>query len=94
MFIVYYLLTVFDPTTVVNDGSFDLIEINIPVGTILNPQRPAALSCRTHLLGIIGFSTEVNSLNSYFNKSGRVFDVLGALFGQRQPEYLSAAGFR
>lgn len=75
MFIVYYLLTVFDPTTVVNDGSFDLIEINIPVGTILNPQRPAALSCRTHLLG-------------------RVFDVLGALFGQRQPEYLSAAGFR
>ncbi|KAF5376570.1 hypothetical protein D9757_008258 [Collybiopsis confluens] len=74
MFIVYYLLTVFDPTTVVNDGSFDLIEINIPVGTILNPVRPAALSCRTHLLG-------------------RVFDVLGALFGQRQPQYLSAAGF-
>ncbi|KAF9066838.1 Hydantoinase/oxoprolinase-domain-containing protein [Rhodocollybia butyracea] len=74
MFIVYYLLTVFDPSTVVNDGSFELIEINIPVGTILNPVRPAALSCRTHLLG-------------------RVFDVLGALFGQRQPEYLSAAGF-
>ena len=58
----------------VNDGAFDLIEINIPEGTILNPMRPAALSCRTHLLG-------------------RLFDVIGALFGQRQPEFLSAAGF-
>uniref|UniRef100_A0A0W0FFU6 PI-PLC Y-box domain-containing protein n=1 Tax=Moniliophthora roreri TaxID=221103 RepID=A0A0W0FFU6_MONRR len=74
MFIVFYLLTVFDPATVVNDGSFDLINLNIPQGTILNPIRPAALSCRTHLLG-------------------RLFDVIGALFGQRQPEFLSAAGF-
>ncbi|KAJ8078497.1 hypothetical protein PM082_012779 [Marasmius tenuissimus] len=74
MFIVFYLLTVFDPVTVVNDGSFDLIDIRIPEGTILNPIRPAALSCRTHLLG-------------------RLFDIIGALFGQRQPEFLSAAGF-
>ncbi|KAF5357830.1 hypothetical protein D9756_001803 [Leucocoprinus leucothites] len=74
MFVVFYLLTVFDPTTIVNDGSFDLIEVRIPEGTILNPIRPAALSCRTHLLG-------------------RLFDVLGALFGQRTPEFLSAAGY-
>ncbi|KAK1229062.1 hypothetical protein PQX77_007878 [Marasmius sp. AFHP31] len=74
MFIVFYLLTVFDPVTVVNDGSFDLIDIRIPEGTILNPIRPAALSCRTHLLG-------------------RLFDTIGALFGQRQPEFLCAAGF-
>ncbi|THV00367.1 5-oxoprolinase [Dendrothele bispora CBS 962.96] len=74
MFAVFYLLTVFDPTTVVNDGAFDLIDISIPTGTILNPIRPAALSCRTHLLG-------------------RLFDVIGGLFGQRQPEFLSAAGF-
>lgn len=63
-----------DPATVVNDGSFDLIKVTIPEGTILNPIRPAALSCRTHLLG-------------------RLFDVIGALFGQRQPEFLSAAGY-
>ncbi|TFK42837.1 Hydantoinase/oxoprolinase-domain-containing protein [Crucibulum laeve] len=74
MFIVIFLLTVFDPSTIVNDGAFDLIKIIIPAGTILNPIRPAALSCRTHLLG-------------------RLFDVIGALFGQRQPEFLSAAGF-
>ncbi|KAJ3567129.1 hypothetical protein NP233_g6572 [Leucocoprinus birnbaumii] len=74
MFVVFYLLTVFDPTTIVNDGSFDLIKVRIPDGTILNPIRPAALSCRTHLLG-------------------RLFDVLGALFGQRTPEFLSAAGY-
>jgi len=40
-----------DPATVVNDGSYDLIKVKIPEGTILNPVRPAALSCRTHLLG-------------------------------------------
>ncbi|KAF9002016.1 5-oxoprolinase [Cyathus striatus] len=74
MFIAIYLLTVFDPATVVNDGSFDLIKVRIPEGTILNPIRPAALSCRTHLLG-------------------RLFDVIGALFGQNQPEFLSAAGY-
>ncbi|KAI0320578.1 Hydantoinase/oxoprolinase-domain-containing protein [Amylostereum chailletii] len=74
MFVVIYLLTVFDPQTVYNDGSFDLIKVKIPEGTILNPVRPAALSCRTHILS-------------------RLFDVLGALIGQRQPEFLSAAGF-
>ncbi|KAF9264931.1 hypothetical protein L218DRAFT_958096 [Marasmius fiardii PR-910] len=73
MFLVFYLLTVFDPATVVNDGSFDLIEINIPEGTLLNPIRPAALSCRTHVLS-------------------RLLDVISALLGQRQPEFLSAAG--
>ncbi|KXN87731.1 5-oxoprolinase [Leucoagaricus sp. SymC.cos] len=74
MFVVFYLLTVFDPSTIVNDGSFDLIEVKVPEGTLLNPIRPAALSCRTHLLG-------------------RVFDTLGALFGQRTPEFLSAGGY-
>jgi hypothetical protein len=36
---------------VVNDGFHDLIEVFIPQGTILRPVRPAAVSCRTHLLG-------------------------------------------
>ncbi|PSN64991.1 hypothetical protein BS50DRAFT_589448 [Corynespora cassiicola Philippines] len=51
MFIGYYLLAVYDPHCVVNDGFHDLVEIRIPSGTILRPVRPAALSCRTHLLG-------------------------------------------
>ncbi|KAH7120882.1 Hydantoinase/oxoprolinase-domain-containing protein [Dendryphion nanum] len=51
MFIGYYLLAVYDPHCIVNDGFHDLIDIRIPTGTILRPVRPAALSCRTHLLG-------------------------------------------
>ncbi|KAH8822947.1 Hydantoinase/oxoprolinase-domain-containing protein [Flagelloscypha sp. PMI_526] len=51
MFVIIYLLTVWDPSTVVNDGAYDLIQTKIPRGTILNPIHPAALSGRTHLLG-------------------------------------------
>lgn len=51
MFANIYLVTVFDPSILVNDGANDLMEVYIPEGTILNPIRPAALSCRTHLLG-------------------------------------------
>ncbi|KAF2263015.1 hypothetical protein CC78DRAFT_519086 [Lojkania enalia] len=51
MFIGYYLLAVYDPHCVVNDGFHDLIEVKIPEGTVLRPVRPAAVSCRTHLLG-------------------------------------------
>jgi len=47
----YYLLAVFDPHCVVNDGFHDLLEIKIPEGSVLKPIRPAALSCRTHFLG-------------------------------------------
>ncbi|KAK9785618.1 putative Hydantoin utilization protein A [Seiridium cardinale] len=51
MFVGYYLLAVFDPHCVVNEGLYDFIEVAIPEGSILKPIRPAALSCRTHLLG-------------------------------------------
>ena len=51
MFIGYYLLAVYDPHCIVNDGFHDLIDVRIPTGTILRPVRPAAVSCRTHLLG-------------------------------------------
>ncbi|KAJ7127119.1 Hydantoinase/oxoprolinase-domain-containing protein [Mycena epipterygia] len=51
MFIGIYLVTVYDPRCVVNDGFHDLVHIHIPEGTLLNPMRPAALSTRTHLLG-------------------------------------------
>jgi 5-oxoprolinase (ATP-hydrolysing) len=51
MMVGYYLLAVFDPHCVVNEGLYDFIEVDIPEGSILKPVRPAALSCRTHLLG-------------------------------------------
>ncbi len=74
MFFGIYMIMVFDPQILFNDGFYDLIEVHIPEGSLLRPRYPAALSCRTHALG-------------------RVFDVLGGLLGQRQPEFLCAAGF-
>ncbi|KAI7305009.1 hypothetical protein KC326_g8293 [Hortaea werneckii] len=47
----YYLLVVHSPYTIPNDGFHDLIDVEIPQGSILKPVRPAALSCRTHFLG-------------------------------------------
>ncbi len=74
MFFGIYMIMVFDPQILFNDGFYDLVEVRIPDGSLLKPHFPAALSCRTHALG-------------------RIFDVLGALLGQRQPEFLNAAGF-
>jgi len=74
MFCGVYMIMVFDPQIMFNDGFYDLIEVNIPEGTLLKPKFPAALSCRTHALG-------------------RIFDVLGALLGQGNPDFLNAAGF-
>ncbi|KAE8369189.1 Hydantoinase B/oxoprolinase-domain-containing protein [Aspergillus caelatus] len=51
MFIGYYMIAAAAPGTVINDGFHDLIDIHIPEGTVLKPIRPAAISCRTHLLG-------------------------------------------
>ena len=51
MFVGIYLLVVYDSSVVANDGFHDLIDVNIPEGSLLHPIRPAALSCRTHMLG-------------------------------------------
>ncbi|WP_417449820.1 hydantoinase B/oxoprolinase family protein [Kordiimonas sp.] len=74
MFFGIYMVMVFDPQIMFNDGFYDLVDVRIPEGSLLKPKFPAALSCRTHALG-------------------RIFDVLGALLGQGQPEFLNAAGF-
>jgi N-methylhydantoinase B len=74
MFFTIYMIMVFDPQILWNDGGYPLIDVRIPEGTLLKPRYPAALSCRTHVLG-------------------RIFDILGGLLGQRQPEFLNAAGF-
>jgi N-methylhydantoinase B len=74
MFCGVYMIMVFDPQIMFNDGFYDLMEVRIPEGTLLKPKKPAALSCRTHALG-------------------RIFDVLGGLLGQGNPDFLCAAGF-
>lgn len=51
MFIGYYTIAAAAPGTVINDGFHDLIDIHIMEGTVLKPVRPAAISCRTHMLG-------------------------------------------
>ena len=51
MFFGFYLIAVYDPGNLVNDGFHELADVHIPLGCLLNPIRPAALSCRTHLLG-------------------------------------------
>jgi 5-oxoprolinase (ATP-hydrolysing) len=51
MFVGYYLLAMFDPFCVVNDGFHDLLDIITPEGSLRRPVRPAAVSCRTHFVG-------------------------------------------
>lgn len=74
MFFGIYMIMVFDPQILFNDGFYDLVDVRIPAGSLLKPKFPAALSCRTHALG-------------------RIFDVLGALLGQKTPDFLNGAGF-
>jgi N-methylhydantoinase B len=74
MFVGVYMINVFDPQIMFNDGFYDHVDVRIPPGTLLKPLKPAALSSRTHALA-------------------RIFDVLGGLLGQRNPDYMVAAGF-
>ena len=50
MFIGIYLIMVFDPQILFNDGFYPLLKVNIPEGSLLQPKFPAALGCRTHAL--------------------------------------------
>jgi N-methylhydantoinase B len=48
MFCGQFMVNVYDPQIVLNDGYIDLIDVRIPKGTLLNPIAPAALNGRTH----------------------------------------------
>ncbi|MFP6734655.1 MAG: hydantoinase B/oxoprolinase family protein [Rhodospirillales bacterium] len=50
MFIGIYMIMVFDPQILFNDGFYDLIHVTLPEGSLLHPDFPAALGCRTHAL--------------------------------------------
>ncbi len=47
MFCAQFMVNMFDPDILLNDGFFDLIDVEFPKGSILNPIKPAALSGRT-----------------------------------------------
>lgn len=53
MFCGQFMVNVFDPQIVLNDGYIDLIDVRIPKGCLLNPVAPAGLNGRTHALGRI-----------------------------------------
>ena len=50
MFIGVYMIMVFDPQILFNDGFYDLIHVTLPKGTLVQPEFPAPLGCRTHTL--------------------------------------------
>ncbi len=50
MFIGVYLIMVFDPQILFNDGFYPLLHVNMPEGSLIAPRFPAALGCRTHAL--------------------------------------------
>ena len=74
MFFGIYMIMVFDPQILFNDGFYTSSTCASRRARCSSRSCPAALSCRTHALG-------------------RIFDILGGLLGQRQPEFLCAAGF-
>ncbi len=53
MFCGQFMVNVFDPQIVLNDGYIDLIDVRIPKGCLLNPVAPAGLNGRTRALGRI-----------------------------------------
>ncbi len=50
MFIGVYLIMVFDPQILFNDGFYPLLHVVIPDGSLLHPRFPSALGSRTHAL--------------------------------------------
>lgn len=85
MFIGAFLISVFDPAINFNDGFYNVLHINTPKGSLLRPESPAALGCRTHVLsrlfdvlsGALSLNTPENSpaagygTSPYFIYSGR-----------------------
>jgi N-methylhydantoinase B len=49
LFLGIYLIMAFDPEILFNDGIYDVFEVTLPKGTILNPEFPAPLSNRLNV---------------------------------------------
>jgi N-methylhydantoinase B len=50
MFIGVYMIMVFDPQILFNDGFYDVVHVTLPSGSLVHPNFPASLGCRTHTL--------------------------------------------
>src|SRR5262245_3819718 len=50
MVIGVYLIMVFDPDILFNEGFYDLLDVRVPEGSILKPRYPAPLGNRVHTL--------------------------------------------
>src|SRR4029077_6979970 len=86
LFFGVYIIMSFDPSMLFNEGFYDLFEIVLPEGSLLNPRFPAALS---------------NPLNPPFpprpptrlNTHTRFFDCQAGALGKFVPQLSMAAGY-
>ena len=73
MFTGVFLIMAFDPLLTFNDGYYDLFEVNLPEGTVLQPEFPAALGNRLPLM-----ARQFDVLQATFSKLIDGFSVAGS----------------
>lgn len=73
MFTGVFLIMAFDPLLTFNDGYYDLFEVNLPEGTVVQPEFPAALGNRLPLM-----ARQFDVLQATFSKLIDDFSVAGS----------------
>ncbi|MFC6962579.1 hydantoinase B/oxoprolinase family protein [Halocatena marina] len=73
MFTGVFLIMAFDPLLTFNDGYYDLFEVNLPKGTVVQPEFPAALGNRLPLM-----ARQFDVLQATFSKLIDGFSVAGS----------------
>ncbi|WP_254536273.1 hydantoinase B/oxoprolinase family protein [Halomarina litorea] len=73
MFVGVFLIMAFDPLLTFNDGYYDLFEVNLPEGSVVQPEFPAALGNRLPLM-----ARQFDVLQATFSKLIDGFSVAGS----------------
>ena len=73
MFTGVFLIMAFDPLLTFNDGYYDLFEVNLPEGTVVQPEFPAPLGNRLPLM-----ARQFDVLQATFSKLIEGFSVAGS----------------
>jgi len=73
MFTGVFLIMAFDPLLTFNDGYYDLFEVNLPSGTVVQPEFPAPLGNRLPLM-----ARQFDVLQATFSKLIDGFSVAGS----------------
>ena len=73
MFTGVFLIMAFDPLLTFNDGYYDLFEVNLPEGTVVQPEFPAPLGNRLPLM-----ARQFDVLQATFSKLIDQFSVAGS----------------